>query len=84
MIKTQGTIRNADLIYCLDKGQIAESGTHDELMKKKGLYYSLVINQETGDDSDSKNKISKSIKSLIIDFIWSILSYDSKFKLKES
>lgn len=35
------TIRNSDrILYICNKG-IAESGTHDELMAKKGLYYSL-------------------------------------------
>lgn len=35
------TIRNADqILYIQDKG-IAESGTHEELMAKKGLYYQL-------------------------------------------
>lgn len=41
------TIRNVDLIYCLDKGQVAESGTHEKLMSLQGLYYSLVLAQET-------------------------------------
>ncbi|MFN5760775.1 MAG: ABC transporter ATP-binding protein, partial [Sphingobacteriales bacterium] len=35
------TVRNADNIYVLDKGQIVESGTHDELITKDGLYKSL-------------------------------------------
>lgn len=35
------TIRNADRIYLLEKGRIAESGTHDELIEKKGRYYEM-------------------------------------------
>ncbi|HLO81775.1 MAG TPA: ATP-binding cassette domain-containing protein, partial [Chitinophagaceae bacterium] len=36
------TVRNADKIYVLDKGQIVESGTHQELMEiEEGLYKSL-------------------------------------------
>ena len=35
------TVRNADLIIVLQKGEIAEQGTHDELIAKKGIYYSL-------------------------------------------
>ena len=35
------TIKNADCIAVLRDGMIAESGTHDELMKKKGYYCEL-------------------------------------------
>lgn len=35
------TVRNADKIVVLDKGRIAELGNHEELMKKKGIYYEL-------------------------------------------
>lgn len=40
------TIRNADLIVVLDQGKIVESGKHDELMEREGLYYELVRQQE--------------------------------------
>lgn len=39
------TLRNATRLIILDKGTIAEVGTHDELMKEKGIYYSLVMAQ---------------------------------------
>lgn len=39
------TIRNADLILVMDKGDIVESGTHDELLKKKGFYANLYNSQ---------------------------------------
>ncbi|MDF5733775.1 MAG: peptidase domain-containing ABC transporter, partial [Rhizonema sp. PD38] len=35
------TIRNADLILVLDQGVLIESGTHEELIAKKGHYYYL-------------------------------------------
>ncbi len=39
------TLRNATRLIVLDKGTIAETGTHDELMRKKGIYYGLVMAQ---------------------------------------
>lgn len=39
------TVRHADNIIVLDKGHIAEEGTHDSLTEKQGIYYTLVKNQ---------------------------------------
>ncbi len=39
------TVRDTDKIVVLDKGQVIEEGTHQELIAKQGLYYQLVKNQ---------------------------------------
>jgi ATP-binding cassette, subfamily B, bacterial len=39
-------LRKADLILVMEKGVIAERGTHDDLLRKKGLYYSLYQRQQ--------------------------------------
>ena len=40
------TIKKVDEIIVLNRGEIAESGRHKELMSKKGIYYNLVKMQE--------------------------------------
>jgi len=42
------TVRNADMIVAMEGGKVQETGTHDELMKKGGLYYNLVQRQVEG------------------------------------
>jgi ATP-binding cassette subfamily B (MDR/TAP) protein 1 len=39
------TIRNADKIIVMKRGQIFEQGSHDELFEKQGLYYDLIKNE---------------------------------------
>lgn len=39
------TIKNCDKIMYIDHGGIVETGTHDELMAKKGAYYKLYCSQ---------------------------------------
>jgi ATP-binding cassette subfamily B protein len=39
------TVRNADMIVVLGKGTVQESGTHKELVQKKGAYYRLIRDQ---------------------------------------
>ncbi len=39
------TLRNATRLVVMDKGGIAEVGSHDELMEKRGIYYNLVMAQ---------------------------------------
>lgn len=39
------TVRDADLILVLEKGRLVEQGTHDDLMRRQGLYFFLVSQQ---------------------------------------
>jgi len=39
------TVVNSDRILVLDKGRLIEQGTHQELMREKGFYYTLVNSQ---------------------------------------
>ncbi len=45
------TIMHADVIYVLEKGKIAEAGTHGELVDKRGLYYAM-WRQQIGERRD--------------------------------
>lgn len=47
------TVRNCDVIYVMDKGIVVESGTHEQLLENKNIYYQLWISQigkETNND----------------------------------
>ena len=44
------TIRDCDEIIVLDKGQIAERGTHREMMKHDGAYRRLIEERETEEE----------------------------------
>ena len=39
------TVKNCDLIVALDRGNIIETGTHEELINKRGYYYNLYTQQ---------------------------------------
>ena len=39
------TVQNADVILCIEGGKVVEVGSHNELMKKGGLYSELVDTQ---------------------------------------
>uniref|UniRef100_A0A9J8C4R2 ATP-binding cassette sub-family B member 5 n=1 Tax=Cyprinus carpio carpio TaxID=630221 RepID=A0A9J8C4R2_CYPCA len=50
------TIRSADIIAGFSEGKVVEQGTHRELMAKKGVYYSLVMQQVHGETSEESSE----------------------------
>ncbi|XP_071479160.1 ATP-dependent translocase ABCB1-like [Diadema antillarum] len=50
------TIQNADMIFAFSDGQIAEFGTHEELMKENGVYKQLVTLQMIGKGEGEKDE----------------------------
>ncbi len=46
------TVRSADRILVIDDGEIAEQGSHNQLMRKKGHYYELYMNQFRNEQYD--------------------------------
>ena len=47
-------IKNADKIYVMDKGQVVQTGTHNELYSQAGLYHDMYKNQD-----DLENYLAK-------------------------
>uniref|UniRef100_A0A8C8ECT6 ATP-binding cassette sub-family B member 5 n=1 Tax=Otus sunia TaxID=257818 RepID=A0A8C8ECT6_9STRI len=60
------TIRTADTIAGFEKGIVVEQGTHSELMLQKGVYYSLVMHEDTGAEEYEENDKNDSVEELTL------------------
>ena len=45
------SVKDADMILVMENGSIAERGTHDELIARKGIYYGMFMDQYRDFDS---------------------------------
>jgi ABC-type multidrug transport system fused ATPase/permease subunit len=54
------TVRNADMICVVHEGHVAETGTHDQLMARKGHYFALVEAQKQGKKAE-RNETDSSL-----------------------
>ncbi|XP_069392955.1 ATP-dependent translocase ABCB1 isoform X2 [Paralichthys olivaceus] len=60
------TIRNVDVIAGFQNGQVAEVGTHSQLMEKKGIYHTLVTTQtfqNVKEGEEAEEELSTEMKS---------------------
>ncbi|CAG8704588.1 8389_t:CDS:2, partial [Cetraspora pellucida] len=45
------TIQHADIIFVIKDGKIHERGTHQELLRQQGIYYTMIQNQDLGESN---------------------------------
>ena len=51
------TVKNADKLVVLDKGQIAQTGSHDELVAVPGIYQDMFLAQEKANKDAAANRL---------------------------
>ncbi|XP_057304108.1 ATP-dependent translocase ABCB1-like isoform X1 [Hydractinia symbiolongicarpus] len=66
------TVRNADCIVAVKNGKVVETGTHEQLMESKGVYYQLVMLQaiaekEVEELSDGTSMLSTAEKEALLE-----------------
>ena len=57
------TVEKADRIIVINKGEVVEQGSHSDLLKKGGLYATLVRKQMVAEEERSEEKLHSDIGS---------------------
>lgn len=68
------TIKNCDVIIVLDKGEIVEQGSHEELLEKQGVYYRLWEMQQG--NFTVKDEEKESVTETIVEDTGDVMSYN--------
>ena len=69
------TVKNCDLIIVLDKGQIVEQGTHEELLEKQGQYYRLWEMQQGNFKINEEETVVSHVEELVEEDEDGVMSY---------
>lgn len=69
------TVKNCDVIIVLDKGQIVEQGTHEELLEMKGQYYKLWEMQQGNFQIEEDEDIVSEMDSIVDEEAEGVMSY---------
>lgn len=69
------TVKNCDLIIVLDKGQIVEQGTHEELLERSGQYYRLWEMQQGNFKIQEEDTTVSNIENLVEEDEDGVMSY---------
>ena len=69
------TIKNCDIIIVLDKGEIVEQGSHEELLEKQGQYYRLWEMQQGNFKVQDEQKVEEIAVEIVEEDSEGVMSY---------
>ncbi|KAM5280513.1 bile salt export pump isoform 2-T2 [Ctenodactylus gundi] len=74
------TVRAADVIIGFEHGMAVERGTHEELLERKGVYFTLVTLQSQGDRALDEDDVKGTLESDLLEKTFSRGSYQDSLR----